>query len=78
MKDISSLTVQGTTECANKEDDRPGSKLALLIPNDSPLVFGMARAFQTFSEDHREAVQIFTDFNEAVTWLADDENEVKQ
>lgn len=73
MTDLKSLSVKGVTRCAAAEIDRPGSKLALLIPRKTPMVYGMARAFQVFSDKHREEVKIFTDIEDAVDWLADNE-----
>ena len=72
--DISRLTVQGTVQSASSEIDRPYSKLAILVP-DSQLIYGYARAYQMFSEDKRQAVQIFKDPDTALDWLARDENE---
>ena len=75
LRDIANLTVQGTANCAQMERDRPFSLLALLIP-DSPVVFGLARAFQTFSAERRKEVRIFKEIDAALSWLASDEQEL--
>ena len=51
------LTVQGTADCAKTELDRPESLLAILV-NDSTLLYGMARAYHTFSEEKRKRIQV--------------------
>ena len=62
------LTVRAVTEYAKREPERTGSLLVLLIP-DSPLHFGMARAYQTFVTEKRKSVEIFTDLDSAEAWL---------
>lgn len=64
------LSTGGTTASAKNEQDKPGSRLAILVPEGNDLVFGMARAYQMFSESFREAVHIFYDLDEALLWLA--------
>jgi hypothetical protein len=44
--------------------------LAVLVP-DSPLIFGMVRAYTMFAEEHRRAIKIFDNIQEAFAWLAD-------
>lgn len=72
--DLTQLTVQGTSECAKLENNRPNSLLAILVP-DSTLLFGMARAYQAFSEDRRKDTEIFKSIDEALAWLSKDERE---
>lgn len=74
-ENIMDLTVQGSVHAAETERNRPKSKLAILV-NESPLLFGMARAFQTFSEDRRKEVHIFHSTTEAIEWLASNENDL--
>ena len=76
LKSVEKLTVQGTTECASQEINKPGSLLAILVP-DSPVIYGMARAYQMFSEDHRKAARVFNNLNDAIKWLSDNENELE-
>ncbi len=75
ISNLDTLTVRGTTNAARSEKNRPSSMLALLVP-DSNLILGLTRAYQTFSEDCRKAVEIFRDVDEALAWLAEDENEL--
>jgi hypothetical protein len=67
------LTVRAVTEYAKYEPERPGSLLALLIP-DSHFHFGMARAYQTFVLEKRKSVEIFKDLDSAEAWLSVDES----
>ena len=76
IKSMENLTVKGTSGCADLENNRPNSLLAILV-TDSALLYGMARAYQAFSEDRRESVQIFKDKNEALAWLANDDAEIE-
>lgn len=69
------LSVLGTAKCGDREDNKPGSRLAILVPEGSWLVKGMAGVFQVFSEDHREAVKLFTNRQEALAWLAADDDD---
>ena len=76
IADMSHLTVKGTADCAQLENKRPNSLLALLV-SDSKLLFGMARAYQTFSEDRRKETKIFKNLVDALGWLARDEKEIE-
>jgi len=67
------LTVHAVTGYAKREPERPDSLLALVVP-DSPLHFGMARAYQTFVIEKRKSVEIFTDPDSAEAWLVGDQN----
>jgi hypothetical protein len=49
--------------------------LAVLVP-DSPLIFGMVRAYTMFAEEHRGAIKIFNNIQEALVWLANDQSEI--
>ena len=75
-KSLDRLTVRGTIAASQTEANRPESLLAILVP-DSTLLFGMARAYQTFSKDKRQAVQIFKDPLQALTWLSQDAQEME-
>ena len=75
IENMSRLTVQGTVNCAQLENNRPKSLLALLV-SDSSMLFGMARAYQTFSAGRRKSVEIFKDINKAIAWLANDDQEI--
>ena len=74
INDLKDLSVLGASDAASLEIPRPNARLAILT-GDSNLVFGLARAFQTFSEDKRRDVQIFRDFDSALDWLSDDESD---
>ncbi|MCP4631401.1 MAG: hypothetical protein GY855_00635 [candidate division Zixibacteria bacterium] len=76
LKSLEKLTVHGTTQCAQAEENRSESLLAILIA-DSNLHFGMARAYQMLAEENRKAVKIFTDLHEALAWLAKDSQEIE-
>ena len=69
------LSTQATTMSAGSEKDKPGSKLAILTPKDKDAVYGMARAYQMFSEDHRKSVKLFRDFQDALMWLSENDLE---
>jgi len=77
-REITSLellsTKMATTSAAN-ENDKPGSILAILIPENNPVIYGVANAYKMFAEDHRKAVQIFKELPEAIIWLAESEAE---
>lgn len=69
------LSTSETTTSANNEKNKEGSKLAILTPKGNDLIFAMARAYQMFSEDYREHVQIFKNYNEAIDWLTKDNSD---
>ncbi len=75
ITDIQSLTVKETTNCAQRETNKPGSSLAIVVP-DSPIIFGMVRAYTMFAEDHRREIKIFQNIHDALAWLANDPEEV--
>lgn len=72
---LKALTVNGTSYCATLENNKPQSLLAILV-TESPLLFGMARVYQIFAEGRRGCVKIFKDINNALEWLAKDEQEI--
>lgn len=76
ITDLRRTTVNGTTAIAATETVKPGSRFAILTPADSPLIFGMARACQSFALAKRDAVHIFHDLNEALAWLAEDDKDL--
>lgn len=47
-------------------------KTAVYSPRD--LQFGMARVYEVWSEESPEYVKVFRDFNEAKSWLLNNEN----
>ena len=53
-------------------------RLAILIPKDNKAAYGLARAYQMFSEEKREAVNIFHNLDEALVWLTADNTEEKE
>jgi hypothetical protein len=74
ITDLQSLSVKDTTNCAQRETNKPECSLAIIVP-DSPILFGMARAYMMFAEDHRREVQIFQSIHDALEWLAKDPEE---
>ncbi len=76
ISSLEKLTVQGTATSGDTERDRPDSLLARLV-TDSTLLFGLARAYQTFAENKRKSVEIFKDIHKALTWLANEDHEVE-
>ncbi len=76
LESIEELTVQGTTRCAQTENSRSESLLAILI-TDSKLHYGMARVYQMLAEENRKTVKIFTDLHKALAWLAKDKQEIE-
>jgi len=79
-REITSLELLSTkmaTMSAANENDKPGSRLAILIPEDNAVIYGIANAYKMFAEDHRKAVQIFKEPAEAINWLAEDKAEEK-
>ncbi len=75
---IDLLSVKGTVDASRAEAHRPDSILAILIPESNVLIFGLARSYQALAAKRRKAVKIFTDLNEALEWLTNNENECKQ
>ena len=67
------LSTHGTTVSASNEQNKPGSKGVILVPEGNEIVFAMARAFQMFCESYRDEVKILQDYDEAVAWLANDD-----
>ena len=76
VESMEKLTSQGTAACAELEKYRPDSLLAILV-TESPLLYGLVRTYQTFAEGRRKEVKIFTDINQALTWLANDEKDLQ-
>jgi len=60
---------------AENETDKPGSKLAILIPKVRNVLYAMARVYKMFSEEHWEAVKIIHAQHDAINWLADNKQE---
>ncbi|MFW8602288.1 hypothetical protein ACOHYD_12510 [Desulfobacterota bacterium M19] len=75
ITNLQNLSVKDTTNCAQRETNKPGSSLAIVVP-DSPIFFGMARAYAMFAEDHRGEVRIFQNTHDALEWLANNPEEV--
>jgi hypothetical protein len=77
LKDVENLSVSGVTKASLFEGKKPGSRLVILVPKDAPVIYGLARAYQMFAEESREAVKVFTDMNHAMSWLEPDENSLR-
>ncbi|MCW8825163.1 MAG: hypothetical protein OQK78_01950, partial [Gammaproteobacteria bacterium] len=68
---VSSLTGNGTALAASREEYKPGSICVILVPKENDAIYGMARAYQMFAEEHRESVSIYRDIDEALNWITD-------
>ena len=77
LKDVASLSVTGVTQASSREMKKPGSRVVILVPKDSPVIYGLARAYQMFAAESRDEVMVFTDLNEAMQWLLQDETHVR-
>ncbi len=71
---IGSLTGPGTARAAMKEENKPGCFGVILVPIEKGVIYGMARAYQTFAQEHRESVEIYWEINEALKWLTTNTN----
>jgi len=71
------LTTQDTMLSAQMEDNKPGSKIVILVPENNDLIYGMARSYQMFCEDYCEDVRVFQDYDEALFWLSNDDTHDK-
>ncbi len=74
---VKSLSTQIISDSAESETNKPGSKLALLVPKDSDVIYAMANAYRMFAEDHRESVKIFKELEEALSWLSGSDQEAE-
>ena len=76
ISNVKDLTIErGISPSVSSIKNKPQGMLAILVP-ESPLIFGMARAYKTFAEDELKYVEIFKDINHALEWLAKDEQEI--
>ena len=78
INSVTSLSTQATILAADIEQEKLCSKLAILVPKDNDVIYGMARAYQMFSEDKRGSVSLFSDFDEALMWLSENNIEEKE
>ena len=78
LSECSQLTTRGATRSASQENIRSGSKLAIVIPSDSLFLFGIARAYKTFSETRRKEVQIYLNLPDALHWLQLDDSGINE
>lgn len=75
LQSIDDMTVGGTISNSMEEVNRPQSLLAILVPEANPQISSMAEVYKSYSESTRQAVEIFTDFDKALSWLAPDAKE---
>lgn len=68
LTSLEKLTVKGTCLCADRENLKPGSRLAILVL-DNPMMVSLAKGYQTFARDKRAAVEVFTNYHSALNWL---------
>jgi hypothetical protein len=71
ITDVSNLSVADATQCTMLEKQKTNSVLALLVP-DNPVFYGIARACSMFLDASRKDVQVFRDFEKAISWLSRD------
>ncbi|MDH5641065.1 MAG: hypothetical protein OEY28_07205 [Nitrospira sp.] len=71
--DVEQVSVSGITQACLREKKKPGSKLVILVPPHSPVMYGLARVYQMFASDSRDVVKVFTDIDDAMRWLEPDE-----
>lgn len=75
IESFSNLSLTGIIESSLLETKRSDSRLAILVPESSPALYGMARTYCVYAHDKRESTEIFKDYNMALTWLAENEEE---
>lgn len=75
VTNLDNLTVEATVTASQQEEKRPDSLLALLVVESNPLIYGMARSYIAFPQFHRKDANIFTDYDEALNWLATNKQE---
>ena len=73
LTDVEQVSVSGITQACLREKKKPGSKLVILVPPHSPVMYGLARVYQMFASDSRDSVKVFTDIDDAMRWLEPDE-----
>ena len=73
LKDVEALSVSAVTQASSLEVKKPGSRLVILVPKDSPVIYGLVRAYEMFATESRDAVIVSTDCDEALRWLNFDE-----
>lgn len=78
LKDVERLSVHGVTQASSREQVKPKSRLVILVPKDVPVIYGLARAYEMFASESRDAVMVSTDLDEAVRWLGFDENNLNR
>ena len=76
LTDVSALSVGAVAYAGSYKAGR-GSRVAILV-GEEPVLFGMARAFQTLSSETSEHVELFVRKEEALEWLSDGEDELKE
>ncbi len=72
VTDFSHLSEEGAELCASQEKDKPGSRLAILIPSTDNILSILGDNFEALSEKFRESVVVLYDLDEAISWLTDD------
>ena len=77
LRDVEALSVSAVTQAGSIEVKKPGSRLVILVPKQSPVIYGLARAYQMFASESREAVIVSTDVDEALRWLEFDETRLQ-
>lgn len=73
LQDLEALSVSVVTQASSIEAKKPGSRLVILVPKESPVIYGLARAYEMFASESRQAVTVSMDLDEALCWLGFDE-----
>jgi len=53
LRNVEALAVSGVTQAGSLEVKKPGSRLGILVPKESPVIFGLARAYEMFASESR-------------------------
>ena len=75
VTNLDELTVHGVRNTANHLGNKPEWLLALLI-NDNPMLQGMAEGYRVSTVEQRKDVKVFTELKEAISWIAQDKDEL--
>jgi len=53
LRNVEALEVSGVTQAGSLEVKKPGSRLGILVPKESAVIFGLARAYEMFASESR-------------------------
>ena len=76
ITNVKDLTIkEGISTNVSMIKNKHQGVLAMVIP-ESLLLYGMARAYQTFVANKVKCVEVFKDINNALEWLANNDQEI--